>query len=231
VHEFGSLRDEARVAFQLGLVRYHLGEIEEAERLGLQASEWLDRTGERYIQLQNLRTLALCAVARSDLSLAEERLQQAVSLALEIGGWLVVEFHRWLVDVLIGQDRLDDARVLGLFAIANVPEEDGYARAAGLLIEASLATAAGQRAAAVDAFVEAIRLLEEERLPLDLGEARLAYGRALNRLGDTDGATAELVSAREELVRIGARGLVEEIDRELGELREGAGVAGPLTSP
>src|SRR5262249_8284359 len=60
VHEFGSLRDEARLTFQLGLVKYHLGELEEAEASGLQAQAWLDRTGERYIQLQNLRTLALC---------------------------------------------------------------------------------------------------------------------------------------------------------------------------
>src|SRR5262249_27525897 len=130
VHEFGSLRDEARLTFQLGLVKYHLGELEEAEASGLQAQAWLDRTGERYIQLQNLRTLALCATARADLALAEERLHEAIALASEIGGWLVVEFYRCLVTVLIGRGRLEDARECGALALSNIPGEDGYARAA-----------------------------------------------------------------------------------------------------
>ena len=62
-----SLRYEAPTTFQLALVRYHLGELDEAERLGLQARELLDGLARRYFQLQNLRTLALCAVARSEL--------------------------------------------------------------------------------------------------------------------------------------------------------------------
>ena len=100
-----------------------------------------------------------------------------------------------------------------------------------MLTQASLATAEGRRTDAVEAYTGALRLLEEQRLTLELSEARVAYGRALRRLGDAEGAAAELGRAREELVRMGARGLVDEIDRELGELTEGAGVAGPLTSP
>jgi len=112
-----------------------------------------------------------------------------------------------------------------------VPKEDVYARAAGLLIEASVRTAEGRREPAEESFVEALRLLEEQRLPLDLGEARLAFGRALHRLGDDARAEVELEQAREPLVRMGARGLVDDIDRELATMREGAGLAGPLASP
>src|SRR5712691_5723115 len=112
VKDVGSLRDEAQVTFLLGVVKYHLGELEEAERLGLQALEWLERTGERHFQLQNMRTLALCSLARSDLQLAEQRLREAIPLALEGGGWLVVEFYRCLVEVLIRQGRLSEAREL-----------------------------------------------------------------------------------------------------------------------
>ena len=228
--EVGSLRHQARVTSQLGQLKYYLGELEEAERLGLQALDWLDRTGDSFWALQNLRTLALCAVARSDLPLAEERLRQAVPLALGVGGVQVVETYRRLVEVLIGQDRLDDARALAAFAWRGLPEEDAYARAAGLLMDANLRTAEDQSAVASECFAQALRLLEEQRLPLDLAEARLAFGRALRRFGDKAGAQAQLAVAREDLARMGARGLVAEIDRELAELREGPVSPAPLAS-
>jgi tetratricopeptide (TPR) repeat protein len=228
--QLGSLRDEARATFLLGLTRYRLGELEEAERLGLQAADWLERTAESFYQLQNLRTLAVCAGARSDLNLAEERLRQAIPLALEIGGAQPVETYRYLLNVLIRQGRLSDARELAEFALRDLPEEDVYARAAGLLITASLTTAEGERDIACESFDEALRLLEQQQLPLDLGEAKLAYGKALRELGEDEAARAELAAAREHLVTFGARGLVDEIDRELAAIGEGAGPAGPLAS-
>ena len=42
----------------LGLVLYYRGEVDEAERLALQALDWLERTSDLYLQLQNLRELA-----------------------------------------------------------------------------------------------------------------------------------------------------------------------------
>jgi len=228
--ELGSLRHQARVTFQLGLLKYYQGELEEADRLGNQALDWLDRTGDSFWALQNLRTLALCAVARSDMTLAEERLRQAVPLALAIGGAQVVETFRRLVEVLLGQDRLDDARELAAFAWRDLPEEDSYAHAAGLLMDGHVRTAEGQNAVACECFVQALRLLEEQRLPLDLAEARLAFGRALRRFGDKAAAEGQLVLAQEELARMGARGLLAETDRELVELREGPVSPAPLAS-
>jgi class 3 adenylate cyclase/tetratricopeptide (TPR) repeat protein len=228
--DFNSLRYEAQMAFQLGLVKYHLGELDEAERLGVQAREWLERTGETFFQLQNLRALALGAIARSDFALAEQRIRDALPAALETGGWAAVEFHRCLVEVLIRQDRLGEAREVVGTTVLNVSDKDGYARAARLLMEAALATADGQRDAAIEAFEMALRLLDEQGAPLDVAEARIAYGRALRQLRDERAAQAELTDARESLVRIGAQGLVEEVDRELAAMTEGAGQADPLVS-
>src|SRR5262249_2201478 len=141
---------------------------------------------------------------------------------------LVIEIYRLLVAVLIAQGRLDDARDISVLAFRSVPEEDAWARAAALLIEASVRTA-DKDELAVEKFAQALELIEQQGLPLDLAEARLAYGQALRHLGKTAAARAELAHAREDVERLGARTLVIQIDRELGVPdAEGAGVAGPF---
>jgi hypothetical protein len=115
------------------------------------------------------------------------------------------------------------------FAARNLPEEALDARASLLIAEALTATAAGESTTASAAFVEALRLLEELNLPLDLAEARMALARSLNAFGDVTGARTELERARTMFVRIGATTRQEAIDRELEELVEGPAPAGPST--
>jgi class 3 adenylate cyclase/tetratricopeptide (TPR) repeat protein len=225
--EMGSFRDETRSITLLSLVRYYRGQVDEAERLALQALDWLERTSDTYLQLQNLRELARYALARSDLALAEERLRMAVPVALEFGGWLVIEIYRYLTETLVRQGRVEEARELVEFAARNLPADDAYAQAALCLAEAAVATADGERAGAVARFDEALRLLRDQRLLTDLGEARLAFARALRTLGDADDARAELQRARDEFARMDARELVAQIDRELAEEVTGADGIGP----
>jgi class 3 adenylate cyclase/tetratricopeptide (TPR) repeat protein len=225
--ELGSFRDETRSITLLSLVRYYRGQIDEAEQLALQALEWLERTGDTYLQLQNLRELARCALARGDLGLAEERLREAVPIALEFGGWVVIEIYRYLTETLVRQGRVEEARELVEFAARNLPPEDAYAQAALRLAEASVATADGERAGAIARFDEALRLLREQRLLTDLGEARVAFARALRTFGEHKDARAELERAREEFARMDARELVAQIDRELAEAVTGADGVGP----
>jgi class 3 adenylate cyclase/tetratricopeptide (TPR) repeat protein len=226
--ELGSFRDEARSITLLGLVLYYRGEVDEAERLALQALDWLERTSDLYLQLQNLRELARYALARADLQGAEARLRKALPLALEVGGWLVIEIYRYLVETLVRQGRTEEAHELVEFAARNLPPEDAYAQAALCLAQASVATADGERVGAVARFDEALSLLREQRLLTDLGEARIAFARALRSFGDQDDAQAELERAREEFARMDAREIVAQIDRELAEAVAGADGAGPL---
>jgi Flp pilus assembly protein TadD len=100
-------------------------------------------------------------------------------------------------------------------------------RATVLLAEARVAAAEGDRTGATRRFREALRLLEEERSPLVRAEARMDLAHALRRFGDLDGARAELEETRATFDRMGANGLVAQIDRELSELASGAGLAGP----
>jgi class 3 adenylate cyclase/tetratricopeptide (TPR) repeat protein len=226
----GSRRDEARAAFQLGLVKYYRGNADEAERLNLQARDWLERTSESYFQIQNFRALGLYALARDEPGEAERWLLEAVPLALEEGGWLVLELYRYLAEALVRQGRVGDARELVAFAARSQPEEDAYARATLLIAGAISSAAVGDRSAATASFQEALGLLEAQQLPIELGEARLTFARILGSFGEETGARLELERARAIFKRIDAPGLVEQIDRELGKRASGAGSAGPTRS-
>src|SRR5262249_40854844 len=91
VAELASVRDEARATVKLGLVKYQLGDIDEAEQLSAQAVSWLERLGDIFYRLQSYRTLALCALSRSEYALAEQRLREAIPLADEVGGPLGID--------------------------------------------------------------------------------------------------------------------------------------------
>jgi tetratricopeptide (TPR) repeat protein len=151
-------------------VKYYRGELDLAEQLAEQALEWLERTGDTDLQIQNHRSLARYAIARGDYGVAERRLRDVLPLALELGGWLATDIYRFLAETLVRQGRVEDAAELVAFAARSVPEEDHYARAALLIAQAIVATESGESTAAATAFAEALRLMEDQELQLDLGE-------------------------------------------------------------
>jgi hypothetical protein len=98
------------------------------------------------------------------------------------------------------------------------------------LAQASVAEAKGDAVAACSSFDEALALLEQRRVALDLAEARIAFARALRRFGDADGARSQLERAAAALADVDARLLLDAIDGELAELAGGAPAArGPAT--
>jgi class 3 adenylate cyclase/tetratricopeptide (TPR) repeat protein len=217
--EMGSHKLEAEATSWLGMVRFYRGRPEEANQLGLQAREWLERTGDSYFQVQNLvRGLSMYALARNHPEAAERWLREAIPTALDIGGWVVVETYRFLTEALVRQGRLRDARKLAEFAGRNLPEEDVYARAAVQIAEGIVKSAVGDAAAAVDRYEEALHLLIELKVPVEVAEARLAFGRALQQAGDEARAREQLTQAREAFGAMGADGMLAQIDRELGEV-------------
>ncbi len=227
--ETGSRRDDAQATYLLGLVRYYRGDPEEAERLGLQAREWLERTGETFMAIQNLIALASYALAKDDPALAERWLQEAMPAALEGGGFLVVQVYRLLVETHVRQGRLDDATELLEFARRDAPAEDPYAVTQVLLAEASFACGVGDFDAATRAYTEALRLLAKQRLVIELAETRLELARALHRFADAASARLELGRARDAFAAMGAAAHIAEIDGIIRGLEEeGAGTVGPL---
>ncbi|MDX6490535.1 MAG: hypothetical protein QOD43_780, partial [Gaiellaceae bacterium] len=220
--ELGSIRDEARAAFLLGLVKHYRGEPEEAERLSLQARDWLERTGEPYFQMQNFRALGLYALARGDLEAAERWLREAIPVALEEGGREVLEVYRFLTETLVRQERIPDAVALVEFASRNVPEEDLAAQAHLLLARGAIAAAQRDREAFA-LYARAINWLEEQFLPIEASEARITFAAALRRLGELEDARTQLTMARETFERMGASGPCAQVDGELERIASGAG--------
>ena len=226
--DLGSHRVEAEATSWLGMITYHLGDPATGEQFCRQARIWFERTGDTYFQVQNIvSALATFALADGRAEEAEEWLREALPVALQIGGWVLMDTYRYLVEALVALERLDDARELVAFAARNLPEEDAYSRSSFLMAEATVATAAREPAAAATAFAEALRLIEELGIPLDLAEARMALGRSLHALGDVTGARTELERARAIFARVGATTRRDAIDRELAELAEGPARAGP----
>lgn len=226
--ELGSHRIEAEATSWLGIAAYYRGRAGEGEQLCLQARSWFDRTGDSYFQVQNINCgLAIFALEDGRAEEAESWLREALPVALQIGGWVVLKTYCHLIQALVAQDRLDDAREMVVFAARSVPEEAAYARSYLLLAEAAVATAANEPMTAAAAFAEALRLLEELNFAIDVAEARLALARSLRSFGDLTGARVELERARSTFVRIGADIRRDAIDAELAELVGGPAHAGP----
>lgn len=229
--ELGSHRIEAEATSWLGAVAYYRGRPAEGDRLSLQARTWFERTGDSYFQIQNLiSNLAIFALEDGRAEDAEAWLREALPIALQIGGWVLLKTYCHLVEALVAQDRLDDAREIVVFAARGVPEEDPSGPAWLGLAEALVATRTGERATAATAFAEALRLFEELDLALDVAEARFALGRSLRTFGDVTGATVEFERARAIFVRLGADIRRDAIDQALAELVERPAPTGPSTA-
>jgi class 3 adenylate cyclase/tetratricopeptide (TPR) repeat protein len=228
--DLGSHRIEAEGASWLGIVAHYRGRPDEAERLCLQARTWFERTGDSYFQVQNIICgLGIFALEEGRAEEGERWLREALPVALQIGGWVVLKTYWHLVQALVAQDRLDDAREIAAFAARGVPEEDPHSSAWLSMTEAWVATAAGEPAAAAAAFAEAVRLFEELDYALDLAEARFALARSLLAFGDVVGGRTELERARSTFARIGADVRCNAVDAELTELVEGPAPTGPST--
>jgi class 3 adenylate cyclase/tetratricopeptide (TPR) repeat protein len=229
--DLGSHRIEAEATSWLGIVAYYRGRSAEGEQLCLQARGWFERTGDSYFQVQNINCgLAIFALEDGRAEEAEAWLREALPVALQIGGWVVLKTYCHLAQALVAQDRLEDARELVVFAARSLPEEADYARSYLLLAEATVATAAREPVAAAAAFAEALRLLEDLDFAIDVAEGRLALARSLRDFGDVIGARVELERARSLFVRIGADIRRDAIDAELAQLVEGPAPTGPSTS-
>jgi tetratricopeptide (TPR) repeat protein len=220
-NDLGSHRIEAEATSWLGIVDYYRGRPAEAEQLCLQAHTWFERTGDTYFHVQNVMCgLAIFAQQNGRVDDAEKLLREVLPVALQIGGWALHKTYWHLVEALVAQGRLDDAREIVATSAESVPEEDPQSRSWLLLSEGLVATAAGESDKATASFTEALRLLDELDYKLDIAEAQFVLARSLRAQGDAAGARTALAQARELFVLIGADIRRDAIDAEVAELAD-----------
>jgi class 3 adenylate cyclase/tetratricopeptide (TPR) repeat protein len=207
----GSFRDDARAAYLLAYVKYYLGQPDEAERLARRAAEWLERTGDRYFQIQNMLALGRFALTRGDLDRAAGWVRQALPPSRLLGGWLLVETSRYLAEVLVLQGNLEEAQEVASTATEAAPEEDTFAKAESLLSNALVVAAKGGDAAAIQ-MEEALGLLEDQSVPIELAEARISCARVLLLRGQETAARQLLKAVRTSVEGTEARMLVTVAD-------------------
>jgi len=209
----GSNRDKARAMYLLGLVAFYRSGTPDARRIATRALKLQEQVGDSYFQLQSLRTLAKCDLVAGRPRRAEEHLRRALLLAQPAGGWLVVEICRYLVEALVELGRIAEAADVAGNARTALPPEDDYATAAVLLAEALVSASGDDPAGAWSGFAEALRIMEEQELWLDLGDARVLYGRALLRHGLSAEAAAVLIDAQGLFDKFGATAMARHVDR------------------
>ncbi len=223
--ETGSVRYAARATYALGVLAHYAGNFVEAERLGLQAREWLDRTDDAFFRIQNLRALGANAIALGEIAAAEGYVRSAFPLALDFGGYWVAQICCTLAEALILQARAAEAREAYEIAAAAVSAEDALATATLLWTEATVEVGEGNFERSLELYADAIRLFEENETWLDVAEIRRARADALRRSGRTGEARAELEHARETFLRLDASGPLTLVEVQLAELATIAAIA------
>jgi tetratricopeptide (TPR) repeat protein len=209
----GSVHDDARAAFARAQVQHHLGQVESSEALALRAEAWFERTDTTNMRVQNLFLLARHARRRGDLQRAEDVLADAVALTDRAADWLQYEARRLLVEHLVLEGRMSEAREL-VRRVENDydAEPRGYSAVAWTLTRAAIAFGDGDAALGRELCESALDSLAGMNLPADLSSARLGYARLLRLSGDVQAAREQVAHARAALADVDAPGLVTEVD-------------------
>jgi class 3 adenylate cyclase/tetratricopeptide (TPR) repeat protein len=223
----GSLRHLSWITAILGYVRSYRGPRNlAAEDLG-KASDWLERTDDRHMRIQTLIWRAdLELLAKEDVRKSVLYLRTALPLARAIGGQMVARVCRSLVDALVRQDRIGEARDYAQLASEVANEDDPYARAYAMVAEALISAAEGDDGGVRQRFAIARSLLEAT--PITLAEATLAEARALEAIGDSTGAADRLGEAKTLFESVGAVATVADIAADIERLSGRASSVVPI---
>ena len=182
----------------------------------------MERTNDRYMQIQTLNWRAALALDRDDVNAALKMLRDSERLTRESGGPFGSIVRRYLADAFSRQGRAADARAAADAARAEAPEEDPQAQATALMAEGFAAAAEGEQDTARQRFSQALPVIDELGNRMEAGESRLMFARLLARWGDTIAAADQLERARESFAQVGATATVAEIDAWVDRLQTGA---------
>ena len=219
-----SLAHDADRAWEFGFVHYAAAVIPalrgdwEAARAHVEmATEAARATGAPRAIGAAATAQAFLAMARGDLEgVAATAVAVRPSGETQLPSLLPYDWRSLHVEALIGLGRLREAETaLAELEAVLPPAGPPSALVAVARLRGDLAAADGHPAAAAAAFETAWRRARGLRVPLALAQLEIADARRLPAAGQPQAAVARLRSARQRLIRLGARPYVEMCDREL----------------
>ena len=198
----------------LALIEAMLGRSADARAHGARCLEVAQERGTRYNEVRARAALGSEALARGDVAVAADWLEPAAQMLVQ-GGVHHLNLFRVHADLIEAQSRAnrrddaernlarlqEDAKLTG-----SVWEAATGARCRGLLAD---------DVEAVDAFVEALQLHENDPDQFERARTVLCYGERLRRLRRRRDAREHLHEALETFERIGARPWAERARAEL----------------
>ena len=150
----------------------------------MQTQDWLDRTSDGLFVIQNLRALALVALARGDVADAEARLRAAYPFALQNGGYLAVEVSRPADRDAAPHAAAEEARSVARSLWQTCPRRTSTQMAASKRIEAELAAADGDADGMRAGYIGRSGAAGDLQAWLDLGETHIEFSVSLRAVGD-----------------------------------------------
>ena len=211
------------------LAEAHIGHIDAARRLAVDALANDESRGDAGDVACELRSLGFADLSMGDLSSAAEHFLRALSIAEELGVQepAILRIHADAVEALVGLGRLVEAeRLTGELERAHGREmiwsQAMAGRCRGLLL-----AAAGDLPDAAATLAAALSDHEVVAMPFEQARTRLWLGSVLRRLGRRGEARTALEAAVEVFDRLGTPLFADRARAELGRL--GGRVADRLT--
>jgi hypothetical protein len=167
------------------------------------------------------------ALERDDPAEAQRLFGEALTL-MPPQPMQVAALQCYLAEARARQGRVIGARAAAAAAADVATETDSYTVAFAAMADGWAAAAEGSADAVRTAFEKATSLFEQQSMATDLADCRIAYARALTRIGDGAAATVQLNLAREAFEAMHATGSVAYVDELFAKMSEGADLFGPL---
>ena len=217
VHDADGVLDRGFVHSVAALVPAARGDWELASAHVRMATEAAQAWGAPAGIIEAATARAFLATARGDLEGVTDA--AAVVRATGIAEYGLMSRDDWRsleIPALIGQGHLGQAETaLAELEAAVSPAGPPAALMTAARLRGDLATAAGNQAAAAEAFQTAWRRTQGLRAPLDLAQLEISDARRLRAAGQPHAAVARLRSARQRLSTLNAQPYLQACDREL----------------
>jgi DNA-binding CsgD family transcriptional regulator/Flp pilus assembly protein TadD len=208
------------VSAALALAEAHVGHIDLARRIAVDALAYDESHGEAGDAACELRSLGFVELSVGDFSNAAEHFLRALSIAEELGVQepAILRIHADAVEALVGLGRLAEAERLTAELERAHGREIIWSQAVAGRCRGLLLAAAGDLVAAVVTLTTALRDHEELAMPFEEARTRLWLGSVLRRAGRRGEARTALEVALEVFERLGTPLYADRARAELGRL-------------